>query len=105
MNVKIEHEIHIKVDKDVETLLKSRSDLAEDAMKRVALILLALGIVSLQAATHTLNDAGARGRVEALSGLSGRFNRMRNAGAGQSHQRGAHEKATRSWLTAIICPV
>ena len=27
MNVKIEHEIHIKVDKDVEALLKSRSDL------------------------------------------------------------------------------
>jgi hypothetical protein len=27
MNVKIEHEIHIKVDKDVETLLKNRSDL------------------------------------------------------------------------------
>lgn len=27
MNVKIEHEIHIKVDKDIETLLKSRSDL------------------------------------------------------------------------------
>lgn len=27
MNVKIEHEIHIKVDKDVEDLLKSRSDL------------------------------------------------------------------------------
>ena len=27
MNVKIEHEIHIKVDKDVETLLKSRSNL------------------------------------------------------------------------------
>ena len=27
MHVKIEHEIHIKVDKDVETLLKSRSDL------------------------------------------------------------------------------
>ncbi|EEU6651864.1 YnbE family lipoprotein, partial [Salmonella enterica] len=26
-NVKIEHEIHIKVDKDVEELLKSRSDL------------------------------------------------------------------------------
>ncbi|HBX1253816.1 TPA: YnbE family lipoprotein, partial [Salmonella enterica] len=25
--VKIEHEIHIKVDKDVEELLKSRSDL------------------------------------------------------------------------------
>ena len=27
MNVKIEHEIHIKVDKDVENLLKSHSDL------------------------------------------------------------------------------
>lgn len=27
MNVKIEHEIHIKVDKEVEALLKSRSDL------------------------------------------------------------------------------
>lgn len=27
MKVKIEHEIHIKVDKDVEELLKSRSDL------------------------------------------------------------------------------
>ncbi|KNC09239.1 lipoprotein [Klebsiella sp. RIT-PI-d] len=27
MNVKIEHEIYIKVDKDVEKLLKSRSDL------------------------------------------------------------------------------
>lgn len=27
MNVKIDHEIHIKVDKDVETLLKNRSDL------------------------------------------------------------------------------
>ena len=27
INVKIEHEIHIKVDKDVESLLKSRSDL------------------------------------------------------------------------------
>ena len=27
MNVKIDHEIHIKVDKDVESLLKSRSDL------------------------------------------------------------------------------
>ena len=27
MNVKSEHEIHIKVDKDVESLLKSRSDL------------------------------------------------------------------------------
>ena len=27
MNVKMEHEIHIKVDKDVERLLKSRSDL------------------------------------------------------------------------------
>ncbi|UBX46912.1 YnbE family lipoprotein [Citrobacter werkmanii] len=27
MNVKIEHEIHIKVDKDVESLLRSRSDL------------------------------------------------------------------------------
>ncbi|MEW7315085.1 YnbE family lipoprotein [Buttiauxella gaviniae] len=27
MNVKIEHEIHIKVDKDVETLIKNRSDL------------------------------------------------------------------------------
>jgi hypothetical protein len=27
MNVKIEHEIHIKVDKDVENLLKDRSDL------------------------------------------------------------------------------
>lgn len=27
MNVKIEHEIHIKVDKDVETLLKNRNDL------------------------------------------------------------------------------
>ncbi|EBR3161727.1 YnbE family lipoprotein [Salmonella enterica] len=27
MNVKIEHEIHIKVDKGVEELLKSRSDL------------------------------------------------------------------------------
>lgn len=27
MKVKIEHEIHIKVDKDVESLLKSRSDL------------------------------------------------------------------------------
>ena len=27
MNVKIEHEIHIKVDKGVESLLKSRSDL------------------------------------------------------------------------------
>lgn len=27
MNVKIEHEIHIKVDKHVESLLKSRSDL------------------------------------------------------------------------------
>ena len=26
MNVKIEHEIHIKLDKDVENLLKSRSD-------------------------------------------------------------------------------
>lgn len=27
MNVKIEHDIHIKADKDVENLLKSRSDL------------------------------------------------------------------------------
>lgn len=27
MNVKIEHEIHIKVDKDVENLLKTQSDL------------------------------------------------------------------------------
>ncbi|ELY4157292.1 YnbE family lipoprotein [Cronobacter turicensis] len=27
MNVKIEHDIHIKVDKDVEALLQSRSDL------------------------------------------------------------------------------
>ncbi len=27
MNVKIEHEIHIKVDKDVETLLKNQSGL------------------------------------------------------------------------------
>lgn len=27
MNVKIEHEIHIKVDKDVEDLLKNQSDL------------------------------------------------------------------------------
>ena len=27
MNVKIEHEIHIKVDKDVETMLKNNSDL------------------------------------------------------------------------------
>ncbi|MGP6486766.1 YnbE family lipoprotein [Duffyella gerundensis] len=27
MNVKIEHEIHIKVDKDVEALLKNQSDL------------------------------------------------------------------------------
>ena len=27
MNVKIEHEIHIKVEKHVETLLKTRSDL------------------------------------------------------------------------------
>ncbi|WAT03022.1 YnbE family lipoprotein [Rouxiella chamberiensis] len=27
MNVKIEHEIHIKVDKDVENLLKNNSDL------------------------------------------------------------------------------
>ena len=27
MNVKIEHEIHIKVDKDVEALLKNRSDI------------------------------------------------------------------------------
>ena len=27
MNVKIEHEIHIKVDKEVETLLKARSEL------------------------------------------------------------------------------
>ncbi|MTD39625.1 YnbE family lipoprotein [Erwinia sp. CPCC 100877] len=27
MNVKIEHEIHVKVDKDVERLLRSRSDL------------------------------------------------------------------------------
>lgn len=27
MNVKIEHEIHIKVDKDVEDLLKNKSDL------------------------------------------------------------------------------
>lgn len=27
MNVKIEHEIHIKVDTDVEALLKNRSDL------------------------------------------------------------------------------
>ncbi|ATZ11629.1 YnbE family lipoprotein [Erwinia amylovora] len=27
MNVKIEHEIHIKVDKDVEALLKNRSGL------------------------------------------------------------------------------
>ncbi|CAK9885010.1 MAG: hypothetical protein XXXJIFNMEKO3_01402 [Candidatus Erwinia impunctatus] len=27
MNVRIEHEIHIKVDKDVEALLKKRSDL------------------------------------------------------------------------------
>ncbi|WP_034914982.1 MULTISPECIES: YnbE family lipoprotein [Erwinia] len=27
MNVKIEHEIHIKVDKDVEALLKNNSDL------------------------------------------------------------------------------
>lgn len=27
MNVKIEHEIHIKVDKEVEALLKSRSNL------------------------------------------------------------------------------
>ena len=27
MNVKIEHEIHIRADKDVETLLKTRSDL------------------------------------------------------------------------------
>ncbi|RWR03672.1 lipoprotein [[Pantoea] beijingensis] len=27
MNVKIEHEIHIKVDKDVEAMLKNQSDL------------------------------------------------------------------------------
>lgn len=27
MNVKIEHEIHIRADKDMETLLKTRSDL------------------------------------------------------------------------------
>jgi len=27
MNVKIEHEIHIRVDKDVEALLKNQSDL------------------------------------------------------------------------------
>ncbi|RJT29839.1 YnbE family lipoprotein [Rahnella woolbedingensis] len=27
MNVKIEHEIHIKVDKDVDDLLKNKSDL------------------------------------------------------------------------------
>jgi uncharacterized lipoprotein YajG len=27
MNVRIEHEIHIRVDKEVENLLKSRSDL------------------------------------------------------------------------------
>jgi hypothetical protein len=71
-------------------------------MKRVALILLALGM-NVQAAL-TLNDARAQGRVETLSGYLPRFNRMRNAGAGQSYQRGAHgEKATRSWPTAIIC--
>ncbi|MBK4715584.1 MULTISPECIES: YnbE family lipoprotein [Tenebrionibacter/Tenebrionicola group] len=30
MNVKIDHEIHIKADKDVETLLKNRSDLLDE---------------------------------------------------------------------------
>ncbi len=33
MNVKIEHEIHIKLDKDVENLLKSRSDCSEAMMR------------------------------------------------------------------------
>ncbi len=35
MNVKIEHEMHIKVDKDVEELLKSRSVYSEAIMKKV----------------------------------------------------------------------
>lgn len=39
MNVKIEHEIIIKADKDVEELLETRSDLFEVMMKRTLLLL------------------------------------------------------------------
>lgn len=72
-------------------------------MKRVALILLALGM-NVQAATLTLNDARAQGRVGKPSAvISPRFNRTpkrwRWLIASTRHAR----KATRSWLTAIIC--
>ncbi len=39
MNVKIEHEIIIKADKDVEELLETRSDLSEAMMKKTLLLL------------------------------------------------------------------
>jgi uncharacterized protein (DUF1778 family) len=45
MNVKIEHEIHIKVDKDVESLLKRAAICSEVMMRKqfaVALVVLSL---------------------------------------------------------------
>lgn len=72
-------------------------------MKRLALILLALGM-NVQAAALTLNDARAQGRVgETLSGYLAPFNRTRNRWRWSIVSMRRARKTTRSWPTAIIC--
>jgi hypothetical protein len=72
-------------------------------MKRLALILLALGM-NVQAAALTLNDARAQGRVgKPSAAILPRFNRMRKRWRWSIVSTRRARKATRSWLTAIIC--
>jgi hypothetical protein len=72
-------------------------------MKRLALILLALGM-NVQAAALTLNDARAQGRVgKPSAAILPRFNRMRKRWRWSIVSMRRARKTTRSWLTAIIC--
>lgn len=72
-------------------------------MKRVALILLALGM-NVQAATLTLNDARAQGRVgETLSGYLAPIQQDAETLALVNRINAARTESYQNWLTAIIC--
>ena len=105
MNVKIEHEIHIKVDKDVKTCRNPAAICSEATMrKRLLTAALALTLLSAPALALTLSEARQQGRGgETLNGHSAPLRQDKETLALVKQINAARSESYSSWRMTTIC--
>ena len=106
MNVKIEHEIHIKVDKDVENLLKPKAVCSRSRHEKTLFVAgRAAGLFSAVAMALTLDEAKQQGRVgETLSGYIAPVKQDAETLALVKRINAGRAESIRKWRTATTSP-